>query len=81
MLLSLLPLLLWHRPSDVRSLNNCSVVALAKICDVVHGSNIDFIRFTTDTSDIHSVLVEIRCRFLAKLQSSVFSRVIVLFYD
>jgi len=37
--------------------------------------------FTTDFSDIHSVLVERRCRLLAKLQSSVFSRLLVLYHE
>jgi len=48
---------------------------------VVSYSSIDFISFTTGFSDIHSVLVERQFRFLAKLQSSVFSKFLLLFYD
>jgi len=72
----------WQKvDGDARSLNNCINTAVAEMFGVVSYCSIDFISFTTGFSDIHSVLVERRFRFLAKLQFSVFSRLLLLFYD
>ena len=70
---------LWPRQSDVRSL--CINTAVAKIFGVVSSSSIGLIIFTAGFSHIHSVIVERRRRFLAKLQSPLFCRFLLLFYD
>jgi len=70
------------RTRDINSLNNCINTAVAKIFRVSFGDNVDFIRQMTGLTSLRTLVSERRSRFFSKLhQSSLFQRLMPLFYD